>query len=49
LGYGLGGKYREVEQYLDPVSYVVLGGIVVLYLVRVVRHAGQTPATTHRG
>jgi len=49
LGYGLGGKYREVEQYLDPVSYVVLGGIVVLYLVRVVRHEGQTPATTHEG
>jgi membrane protein DedA with SNARE-associated domain len=43
LGYVLGGKYKEVEQYLDPVSYVVLGGIVVLYLVRVVRHEGQTP------
>jgi membrane protein DedA with SNARE-associated domain len=40
LGYGLGGKYTEVEQYLDPVSYVVLGGIVVLYLVRVLRHEG---------
>jgi membrane protein DedA with SNARE-associated domain len=44
LGYGLGGKYTEVEQYLDPVSYVVLGGIVVLYLVRVLRHEGQTPS-----
>jgi membrane protein DedA with SNARE-associated domain len=44
LGYGLGGKYTEVEQYLDPVSDVVLGGIVVLYLVRVVRHEGQTPS-----
>jgi membrane protein DedA with SNARE-associated domain len=43
LGYGLGGKYKEVEQYLDPASYVVLGVIVVLYLVRVVRHEGQAP------
>ena len=42
-GIGLAWKYTEVEQYLDPVSYAVLGGIVVLYLVRVVRHEGQTP------
>ena len=49
LGYGLGGKYTVVEQYLDPVSYVVLGGIVLLYIVRVIRHEGQTPPTKQRG
>jgi hypothetical protein len=43
VGYGPGGKYTEVEQYLDPVSYVVFGGVVLLYMVRVVRHEGQAP------
>jgi membrane protein DedA with SNARE-associated domain len=40
LGYGLAWKYTEVERYLDPVSYAMLGGIVVLYIIRVVRHEG---------
>lgn len=47
LGYSLGGKYTEVGHYLDPITYVVLGGIVVFYIVRVMRHEGQTSPTQH--
>ncbi|MBX5462619.1 MAG: DedA family protein [Steroidobacteraceae bacterium] len=38
-GYLLGRNFRDVEKYLDPVSWVVVGGVVVLYVVRVVRHS----------
>jgi membrane protein DedA with SNARE-associated domain len=38
LGYILGSRFRQVEEYLDPASYVVLGGLVVAYVWRVVRH-----------
>ncbi len=37
LGYLLGSNFREVGDYLDPVSWVVFGIIAVLYVVRVVR------------
>ena len=40
LGYALGANFRRVEEYLDPASYVVLGAVVALYVVRVVRHKG---------
>lgn len=36
-GYFLGSNFREVEQYLDVVSYAVFGSIIVLYLWRVLR------------
>ena len=36
-GYLLGAEFREVEQYLDPVSAVVFGGILLWYIARVVR------------
>jgi len=41
LGYFLGARFKMVEEYLDPASYVVLGGIVAWYVVRVVRHTGE--------
>jgi membrane protein DedA with SNARE-associated domain len=37
VGYVLAHNFRKVEQYLDPVSWVIFGAIVVLYLVRVFR------------
>jgi membrane protein DedA with SNARE-associated domain len=41
LGYFLGGRFKKVEEYLDPISYVVLGGLVVMYGLRVIRHKGE--------
>jgi membrane protein DedA with SNARE-associated domain len=39
-GYWLGANFRQVETYLDPASYVVLAGIVGLYIWRVVTQKG---------
>jgi membrane protein DedA with SNARE-associated domain len=44
-GYGLGANFRQVETYLDPVSYVVLAVIVVLYVRRVIKHKGEGATT----
>jgi membrane protein DedA with SNARE-associated domain len=44
-GYWLGRNFRQVEAYLDPLSYVVLAVIVVFYVWRVVTHKGQHVAT----
>ena len=41
LGYFLGGRFKVVEEYLDPAANVVFGGIVVWYLWRVIRHRGE--------
>lgn len=35
-GYLLSSNFEKVEEYLDPVSYVILGAIVLLYIYRVV-------------
>ncbi|HLR31835.1 MAG TPA: DedA family protein [Fodinibius sp.] len=37
LGRLLGQNYDRVEHYLGPVSYVVIGGLVILYVVHVIR------------
>jgi membrane protein DedA with SNARE-associated domain len=37
LGRLLGANYGRVEKWLGPVTYVVIGGIVVAYVVRVIR------------
>lgn len=37
----LGANYDRVEKFLDPVTWVVLGAIVVLWLVRVVKKQRQ--------
>jgi membrane protein DedA with SNARE-associated domain len=41
LGYLLGGRFKKVEEYLDPISYVVVGGLAVLYVWRVITHKGK--------
>lgn len=38
IGFILGANFEQVGRYLDPVSWGVLGLIVVAYLVRVIRH-----------
>ncbi len=43
FGYFLGTEYTQVSEYLDPLSWIVLGAIGVLYFVRVIRHKGQKP------
>lgn len=37
-GYGLAEHYALVERFVDPLAYLVLGAIVVLYLWRVATH-----------
>lgn len=39
-GYLLGSNFTQAEKYLDPVSWVVLGVIMIAYVVRVIRHKG---------
>lgn len=48
LGYLLGSNFAQVGEYLDPVSWIVLGAIGVLYIVRVVRHKGTQGAQNAR-
>jgi membrane protein DedA with SNARE-associated domain len=38
LGWGLAQNYQVVDRYLDPVSWVLVGAVVLLYIVRVFRH-----------
>lgn len=38
LGYFLSSNFKQVEEYLDPISYALLGIIIVAYVVRVIRH-----------
>jgi membrane protein DedA with SNARE-associated domain len=38
LGHIVGANFERVGEYLDPVSYAVLGGLAVWYVWRVVRH-----------
>jgi membrane protein DedA with SNARE-associated domain len=44
LGYVLGSNFRQIGDYLDPVSWFVVAAIVVIYLVRIIRHKGEEPA-----
>lgn len=46
LGYVLGANFEKVGEYLDPVSYVVLGGLVAAYVWRVVRHGKGATANS---
>jgi membrane protein DedA with SNARE-associated domain len=36
-GYLLGSNFHEVEKYFDPITYIVFGAIIILYLWRVLR------------
>jgi membrane protein DedA with SNARE-associated domain len=41
LGYFLGTEYTQVGEYLDSISWVVLGTIGVIYFVRVIGLKGR--------
>lgn len=43
-GYLLGSRFRTVETYLDPVSWIVFGLLVAAYVVRVVRAGRRAEA-----
>lgn len=38
LGYLLRANFGKVEEYLNPISYVVVGGLIILYIYRFVTH-----------
>ena len=40
-GFILGQNFREVENYFDPISYVIFGSIIALYLWRLFRKEKQ--------
>ncbi len=44
LGYLLGSNFKQVEKYLDPVSWAVLGILLGMYLWRVLRGGGPACA-----
>lgn len=48
LGYALGSNFEKVGEYLDPVSWVVLGGLLAMYVWRVVRHKGEDRRGPHQ-
>lgn len=37
----LGRNYHKLAQYLDPVSYIVIGGLLIAYLMHVIRHKNR--------
>lgn len=40
-GYLLKSNFTDIEKYLDPASYVIFGGLLLLYIYRVIRHSGK--------
>lgn len=40
LGNALGANFKEVENYFNPISYIILGIIIALYVYRLVTHKG---------
>jgi membrane protein DedA with SNARE-associated domain len=40
LGFELGKRFHKIEEYLDPVSWLVLAVIVAIYALRVARGTG---------
>lgn len=47
-GLKLGENYDKVDRYIGPVSYVVLGALLVYYLVRVFRHREKSGEQVRR-
>ncbi len=47
-GFLLGKNFTKIEQYLNPVSYVVLGGIAIMYIVRVLQYEKQSGSSGSR-
>ena len=40
IGYLLGNNFERVGDFIDPVTKLVLGVVIVVYVVRVMRHKG---------
>lgn len=40
-GYLLGSNFTKVEEYLDPISYFLVGGLIVFYIYRVINHKNK--------
>ena len=38
LGFFLKSNFTQVEEYLSPVSYIIFGAVILIYLVRVIGH-----------
>lgn len=49
LGYLLGENYGAVKDYLDPVSNVIVAGIIVYYVYRVLRWKPDRSHARHQG
>lgn len=47
-GYALGAAFRTVDRWLDPISWVIIGGIALMYLWRVVRGGGDAAHAPRR-
>ena len=47
-GYALGSRYEQIGAYLDPITYAVLGAVLLWYLVRLVRELRQGGRTERR-
>ena len=45
-GLKLGENYTRVDEYVGPISYVVLGGLLLVYIVRVIRHGKASGGRT---
>lgn len=41
LGYTLGSQYQLVAQWVNPVSNLIVGGLIAIYLWRVIRGKGR--------
>ena len=46
LGYALGSQYDLVADYMNPVSNVVIGALVLTYIYRVIRKKGGSAENT---
>ncbi|GAA4470512.1 DedA family protein [Nibrella saemangeumensis] len=44
LGYWLGSSFQKVDEYLNPISWVIFGGLAILYIVRVIKQRRQGAA-----
>ena len=38
FGYWLGSNFKQVSEYLDPVSWCVFSALAFVYAYRVIRH-----------
>lgn len=43
-GYLLRSNFEKIEEYLDPVAYVLFGGLIIVYIYRVIRLSAQQKA-----